>query len=239
MSSAEPKVLWEPTAERIEQASLTRFARWVASARGLDVTGSYAELWQWSVDDVDGFWAAIWEFFAVDASAPYEAVLGARDMPGAEWFPGARLSYAEHVFRGKPDSALALQHASELRQLDWMTWGELRDMTARIATGLRFLGVEAGDRVVAYIPNIPEATAAFLACASIGARLIAFTSGRSRVLPASTNIVSAVAWASISAPAQLPTAAEAHNVAAVLRPRTLVPSFMMTPAPRKPMPETT
>src|SRR6195952_65103 len=169
MLSAEPKVLWAPTAERIEKASLTRFARWVASTRGVDVTQSYADLWQWSVDDVDGFWAAIWEFFAVDASAPYEAVLGARDMPGAEWFPGARLSYAEHVFRGKPDSALALQHASELRQLDWMTWGELRDMTARIATGLRFLGVEAGDRVVAYIPNIPEATAAFLACASIGA----------------------------------------------------------------------
>jgi acetoacetyl-CoA synthetase len=169
MSSAEPKVLWTPTPERVEQASLTRFARWVASSRGVDVTQSYADLWQWSVDDIDGFWAAIWAFFEVDASEPYEAVLGARTMPGAEWFPGARLSYAEHIFKGKPDSALALQHASELRELDWMTWGELRDMTARIATGLRFLGVGKGDRVVAYIPNIPEAIAAFLACASIGA----------------------------------------------------------------------
>jgi acetoacetyl-CoA synthetase len=169
MSHAQPKVLWTPTDERVEAAALTRFARWVASSRGVDVTGPYADLWQWSVDDVDGFWAAIWEYFDIQASVPYERVLGSRAMPGAEWFPGARLSYAEHVFRGKPDSAIALQHASELRELDWMTWGELRDLTARIATGLRFLGVEAGDRVVAYIPNIPEAVAAFLACASIGA----------------------------------------------------------------------
>jgi acetoacetyl-CoA synthetase len=169
MSDAEPKVLWSPTAERVETASLTRFARWVAATRGVDVTSSYADLWQWSVDELDDFWAAIWEFFDVQASTPYERVLGSREMPGAQWFPGARLSYAEHVFRGKQDSAIALQHASELRELDFMTWGELRDLTARIATGLRFLGVSPGDRVVAYIPNIPEAIAAFLACASIGA----------------------------------------------------------------------
>jgi acetoacetyl-CoA synthetase len=169
MASDEPTVLWAPTDERIDQASVTRFARWVAASRGVDVTGSYDALWRWSVDDLEGFWAAIWEYFEVRASQPYEAVLGSRDMPGAEWFPGAQLNYAEHVFAGKPDSALALQHASELRALDWMTWGELRDMTARIATGLKFLGVEAGDRVVGYIPNIPEAIAAFLACASLGA----------------------------------------------------------------------
>jgi acetoacetyl-CoA synthetase len=169
MSDAEPKVLWSPTEERVETASLTRFARWVASTRSVDVTRSYADLWQWSVDELDDFWAAIWEFFDVQASTPYERVLGSREMPGAQWFPGARLSYAEHVFRGKQDSAIALQHASELRELDFMTWGELRDLTARIATGLRFLGVGPGDRVVAYIPNIPEAIAAFLACASIGA----------------------------------------------------------------------
>src|SRR3954452_978736 len=169
MATDEPTVLWTPTPERIERASITRFARWVAASRGVDVTDSYDALWRWSVDDLDGFWAAIWEFFEVRASKPYDAVLGSRAMPGAEWFPGAELSYAEHLFRGKPDSALALQHASELRELDWMTWGELRDLTARIATGLKFLGVGAGDRVVAYIPNIPEAIAAFLACASLGA----------------------------------------------------------------------
>jgi acetoacetyl-CoA synthetase len=172
MASDEPTVLWTPTEERIEQASLTRFARWAAASRGVGLDPahpSYDALWQWSVDDLEGFWSAIWEFFDVKASAPYEGVLGARDMPGAEWFRGAQLNYAEHVFAGKVDSTLALQHASELRELDWMTWGELRDLTARIATGLKFLGVEPGDRVVGYIPNIPEAIAAFLACASLGA----------------------------------------------------------------------
>jgi acetoacetyl-CoA synthetase len=169
MDSAEPQVLWSPSTERVEQATITRFARWVSANRGVAVTGSYDALWTWSVDDLDGFWSAIWDYFDVRADTPYERVLGSRDMPGAEWFPGARLSYAEHVFRGKQDADLALQHASENRELDWMTWGELRDLTARIATGLRFLGVGPGDRVVAYMPNIPEAIAAFLACASIGA----------------------------------------------------------------------
>ena len=91
-------------------------------------------------------------------------------MPGAEWFPGARLSYAEHIFRGKDDAAIA-HPATPPSCASWtsMTWGELRDLTARIAAGLRCLGVGRGDRVVAYIPNIPEAIAAFLACASIGA----------------------------------------------------------------------
>jgi acetoacetyl-CoA synthetase len=169
MASDEPTVLWAPTEERIEQATITRFARWAAASRGVDVTGSYDALWRWSVDDLEGFWGAIWEFFEVRASQPYERVLGSRAMPGAEWFPGARLNYAEHVFAGKTASALALQHASEVREQDWMTWGELRDLTARIYTGLKHLGVEPGDRVAAYIPNIPEAVAAFLACAALGA----------------------------------------------------------------------
>jgi acetoacetyl-CoA synthetase len=90
-------------------------------------------------------------------------------MPGAEWFPGARLNYAQHVFRGKDADEVAIRHASELRDLGEWTWGELRARTARIAAGLRELGVGPGDRVVAYMPNIPEAVAAFLACASIGA----------------------------------------------------------------------
>ena len=169
MPSEEPKLLWTPSAERIESATLTRFARWVEATHGVEVTTSYDALHRWSVEDLAGFWHSIYEFFDVTASTPPTQTLGSTDMPGAEWFPGATLSYAEHLFRGKADSALALQHASELRELDWMTWGELRDLTARIATGLKFLGVERGDRVVAYIPNIPEAIAAFLACASIGA----------------------------------------------------------------------
>jgi acetoacetyl-CoA synthetase len=157
------KLLWEPAPERIERATITRFARAVGRE------GPYDELWHWSVDDLETFWAAVWDFFDVQASAPYERVLGRREMPGAQWFPGARLSYAEHFFRGRDDDAVAIRHAAELRELSQWTWGELRDQTTRIATGLRRLGVGPGDRVAAYMPNIPETIAAFLASASIGA----------------------------------------------------------------------
>src|SRR4051795_9046609 len=155
------ELLWQPSPERVERATLTRFAR----ERGLPE--DYGELWRWSVDNLDEFWAAIWDFFSIDGS--YEKVLGNREMPGAEWFPGSRLSYAHHIFRGKDDGEVAIRHASELRDLGEWTWGDLRDQTARIAAGLRRLGVREGDRVVAYMPNIPETVAAFLACASIGA----------------------------------------------------------------------
>jgi acetoacetyl-CoA synthetase len=155
------ELLWRPSAERIERATVTRFAR------ELGLPGDYDAVWRWSVEDVERFWAAIWDFFDVDGS--YERVLGRRDMPGADWFPGARLSYAKHIFRGKDDAEVAIRHASELRELGEWTWGELSDQTARVAAGLRRLGVGEGDRVVAYLPNIPETVAAFLACASIGA----------------------------------------------------------------------
>ena len=95
--------------------------------------------------------------------------LASREMPGASWFPGASLNYAEHVFAGKDDAETAILHASELRQLGELSWGELRAQVAAVAAGLRELGVERGDRVVAYLPNIPEAIVAFLASASIGA----------------------------------------------------------------------
>jgi acetoacetyl-CoA synthetase len=155
-----PPILWSPSAERAERANITAFMR----ARGFD---DYEALRQWSVSDLDGFWAAVWETFGVEGS--YEAVLGSRAMPGAKWFPGARLSYAEHLFRGKPDGRVAIRAASELRPLQEWTWGRLRDETARIRAGLVARGVGEGDRVCAYLPNIPETIAAFLATASLGA----------------------------------------------------------------------
>ncbi len=164
----QPTVLWEPSSEQRERATLTRFARWVADRHGVE-TDDYADLWRWSVEHVDDFWAAVWEFFDVQSETGYERVLGRRDMPGAEWFPGAEVSYARHVFRGRDDGAVAIRHASEIRSLAEWTWGDLRARTAAIAAGLRSLGVGRGDRVVVYMPNIPEAVAAFLACSSIGA----------------------------------------------------------------------
>ncbi|MBV8258587.1 MAG: acetoacetate--CoA ligase [Actinobacteria bacterium] len=157
-----PPLLWTPPPERVEAAELTSYMR----ARGFS---SYEELRQWSVSDPEGFWASLWDWFEIQASAPYERVLGRREMPGAEWFPGARLSYAEHVFRGKQDDSVAFVHASETRPLAETTWAELRALTAAVRAGLVESGVGRGDRVVAYMPNIVETAAAFLATASLGA----------------------------------------------------------------------
>jgi acetoacetyl-CoA synthetase len=162
------ELLWEPSADLVERSRLTEFMRWLERERGLSLAG-YPELWQWSVDDLDGFWSAIWEFFDVQADGDPSPVLGSREMPGARWFPNTSLNYAEHVFAGKDDEAVAILHASELRELGELTWADLRRQVAATAAGLRGLGVGRGDRVVAYLPNIPEAIVAFLATASIGA----------------------------------------------------------------------
>jgi acetoacetyl-CoA synthetase len=170
--SEPPTLLWEPTEEAVEGAVLTRFMRWLESEHGL-VFGDYASLWEWSVEDLEAFWAAVVTFFDVRFASGGEQVLAPpphRSMPGAQWYPGARLSYAEHVFRAKDDAAVAISHASEVRpELETWTWGRLRSETARVAAGLRALGVGEGDRVCAYMPNIPETVACFLACASLGA----------------------------------------------------------------------
>ncbi len=165
-SSAE--ILWKPSRERVEGARLTEYMRWLEAERGLRF-GGYEDLWRWSVGDLEAFWGSIWDFFDVQAEGGYERVLGNRAMPGAEWFAGARLNYAEHVFAAKDDAETAILHASELRELEQLSWGELRAQVAAIAAGLRALGVDTGDRVVAYLPNIAEAIVAFLASASIGA----------------------------------------------------------------------
>jgi acetoacetyl-CoA synthetase len=147
---------------------MTRYMRWLEAERGRSF-GDYQALWEWSVSELEEFWASIWDFFEVDASAPYSQVLPDRVMPGARWFGGAELSYAQHLFHGKRDTDVALLHASELRPLGELRWGELREQVARVAAGLRGLGVERGDRVVAYMPNVPETLVAFLATASLGA----------------------------------------------------------------------
>jgi acetoacetyl-CoA synthetase len=160
--------LWEPSPEAIERSQMTRYMRWLADERGVSAD-TYEELWRWSVENVEDFWQSIWDYFEVESSGSYEAVLPDRTMPGARWFEGAELNYAEHVFRGKDDGELAVLHAAEGRELAEMSWGELRGHVAEIAAGLRAQGVTAGDRVVAYLPNSPEALIGFLATASLGA----------------------------------------------------------------------
>jgi acetoacetyl-CoA synthetase len=163
-----PEPLWRPSSELIERARMTEFRRWLEAERGLRLD-DYDALWRWSVDDLDGFWAAIWDFFEVKADGDRSTVLASREMPGARWFPDVSLNYAEHAFAGKDDSETAILHASELRELEELSWGELRAQVGTLAAALRGLGVGPGDRVVAYLPNIPEAIVAFLASASIGA----------------------------------------------------------------------
>jgi len=160
--------LWEPSQEVLDTVEMARYMRWAGERRGAPF-GGYGELWRWSVDELEDFWASIWEFCGVRASKPYERVLGSRSMPGASWFEGAELNYAENLLQGREDAAIAVIHASEARAGGELTWGQLRGQVAAAAAGLRALGVERGDRVVAYMPNIPETLVAFLATASIGA----------------------------------------------------------------------
>jgi acetoacetyl-CoA synthetase len=167
-TTAHGELLWSPSPEAVERATLTRYMRWLEAERGLRFDG-YEELWRWSVDDLEAFWASIWDFCEVRAATPYERVLGSREMPGAEWFPGARLNYAEHVFARARGAEPAMIARSETRDDVTVSWDELRAQVARTAAGLRALGVGPGDRVVAYMPNIPETVVAFLAASSLGA----------------------------------------------------------------------
>ncbi len=162
--TGEPRILWTPPEALVESCTMTRFMRWLEL--GFE---DYDELWQWSVSDLEAFWGAIWHYFGVVGDAPPLRVLGAREMPGAEWFAGVNLSYAEHVFRGKDDDRVAICFDGESRASGQWTWAELRAQTARVRAGLAARGVGRGDRVAAYLPNLPETIAAFLATASLGA----------------------------------------------------------------------
>ncbi|HEX8157317.1 MAG TPA: acetoacetate--CoA ligase [Solirubrobacteraceae bacterium] len=163
-----PRTLWEPGEAFAQRTRLRAYMGWLAAECGERVA-NYDDLWRWSVSDIEAFWSSIAEYFGVRFQEPPQAVLGRRSMPGAQWFPGATLSYPEHVLRDRDDGAVAIRHASELRPLAAMTWGELRRLAARIQHGLRELGVGRGDRVAAYMPNIPETVAAFLATSGLGA----------------------------------------------------------------------
>ncbi|GAB3165908.1 acetoacetate--CoA ligase [Amycolatopsis sp. NPDC004378] len=143
-----------------------RYLDWLA-ARGHEFDG-YAALHRWSVTDLDGFWSSVKDFYGVRFHSPARAVVPDPRMPGTEWFPGATLNYAEHALGGPSDDVAVISY-SQTRERTELTWGELRDQVARVRAGLRRLGVGRGDRVVAYLPNIPEAVVAYLAVASLGA----------------------------------------------------------------------
>jgi acetoacetyl-CoA synthetase len=163
-----PGALWEPTEEIKKNANLTAYMRWLSNERGLEFQ-TYQKLWQWSVDDPAAFWETIWDYFQVVASRPPGTVLAERKMPGARWFAGAELNYAENFFSRMNEEQPAIIYRAEEGPLTEVGWGEIREKTAALARSLKEMGVGRGDRVVAYMPNIPETIIALFAVASMGA----------------------------------------------------------------------
>ncbi len=157
---------WEPTIEQVERARVTDFARFAAARTGRAFP-DYHALWQWSIRDVAGFWGALWEYF--DFGPTPQRVLTSTDMPEARWFPDVRLNYVDRVRRNARTDRPAVRYVSEDGGLTELSWAELLDRTAAFARTLLELGVRPGDRVVGYLPDIPEAVIAFLATASLGA----------------------------------------------------------------------
>jgi acetoacetyl-CoA synthetase len=161
-------VLWTPPPSIRDTSRIGDYLRWLEANRGL-AFADYPALWEWSTSDLPGFWSSIWEYF--DLPAGPGRVLATDTMPGAEWFPDARLNYAEQVLRmpGLADGDTVVLSYSQTREPVMLTVQELRDEVRRATEGLRRLGVGPGDRVAAYLPNIPETLVLLLATASLGA----------------------------------------------------------------------
>ena len=165
----EGSLLWEPSESVKANANLTHYMQWLRQTRGL-VFQTYAELRQWSVTEAADFWQSIWDYGGVIASQPPTAILADRRMPGAQWFVGARLNYAENFFaRPHPADQPAILYKAEDEPARALGWDALYAQTAALAAALQKMGVQPGDRVAAYLPNIPEAIVALLAVAALGA----------------------------------------------------------------------
>ncbi len=167
MIPEQPHVLWAPPEDVRTSTIVGRYLSWLHDRRGLEFA-TYEDLWRWSVDDVRGFWSSVWSFFEVQSSTPYDRVVSGTTMPGTTWFSGAQLNYAERAL-ATTGSGIAVVARSQARDEEQYSWDELRHLVARCRSGLVRLGVRRGDRVVAYLPNGPEALVAFLAAASLGA----------------------------------------------------------------------
>ncbi|MFF7676768.1 acetoacetate--CoA ligase [Actinacidiphila glaucinigra] len=180
-STADPateRPLWQPGPDRVSGAQVTRFQAWAAEHHGApapdaaDPVAGYQALHAWSVREAETFWRSVVEWFDVRFSSPYETVLADASMPGATWFPGATLNYAEHALRPAGDAARAgepaLLHLDERHEIGATSWAGLRRQVASLAHELRALGVRPGDRVSGYLPNVPQAVVALLATAAVG-----------------------------------------------------------------------
>ncbi|WP_077324246.1 acetoacetate--CoA ligase [Virgibacillus siamensis] len=164
----EGTLLWQPDKKRKQQSKIYQYMKWLEQHKNLHFD-DYHSLWKWSTDELELFWKSIWEYFDIQAKQPYRTVLTTHKMPGAKWFPEATINYTEHIFRDRDNLEPAIIHASETRETNEITWGQLYKDTAALQQTLKNLGVTKGDRVVAYAANIYETIVAFLATASLGA----------------------------------------------------------------------
>ncbi len=163
-----PPILWTPNDEFIQNSNLQLYIDWLSKKKDLPFN-SYQQLWEWSISEIGDFWESIAEYFQVRFHSPYQSVLSDDDMPYVKWFEGATLNYAEHIFNYRPKDQAAIWFQSERHEMESISWGELENKVASLATYLKSIGIKRGDRIVAYLPNIPEATIGFLATCSLGA----------------------------------------------------------------------
>ena len=163
-----PAVLWKPSLQWKEESNINQYIQWLHEHYGV-VCNDYDELWKWSVENVEEFWKSIARYFNVIWHQPYEQVVSNDGMPYTKWFEGGQLNYAEHIFRNASDDQTAILFQSEKHPLKSIQWKELKEKTAALQAFFLEQGVLPGDRIVAYLPNIPEATIALLAAMSIGA----------------------------------------------------------------------
>ena len=163
-----PKLLWKPSEETIVSSNLTRYIKWLNDQ---ELTSSYNfnKVWEWSVENIDAFWLSIWNYFNVLSDNVPGQITSSKEMPGVKWFEGTKVNYAEHIFRNSTKQHPAILFKNERDNLSEISWAELEQKVAAFQQFLKNKGIKEGDRVVAYLPNIPEATVAFLAVNSIGA----------------------------------------------------------------------
>ncbi len=166
--NSQAEMVWAPTDAHIRNANITAYTQWLERTRGLSFA-SYEALWEWSTTDIEAFWESAWEYFDIRTATPYTSVLSERKMPGAHWFSGATVNYVDQVFRHATTQRPAIVFQGEDGRKAEVSWAELERQVAALAASLRGMGVRPGDRVVAYLPNIPETVVAFLAAASVGA----------------------------------------------------------------------
>ena len=165
---SDDEAVWSPTPDRRQRANVTGFLSWLADREQLRFD-SYEELWRWSVEDLGAFWEAVWGFYEVSSPTPHEAALAEPVIPGARWFEGAQVNYAEALLARAQALGASIVHVGEDGVTSELTIDQLRGQVGALAAALRELGVGSGDRVAAYLPNVPEAIIGMLATASLGA----------------------------------------------------------------------